>query len=766
MIFRKSYDENVNLNKIKKNLNIITFISIFSISFLIIIISLIGTFQLRNQNLKLISEKKEQVFKIYLQDLFQRLLLLSNSPPFIDYLYSGTISRQELENDLLKNMGHYVREEIIGYQIYDPSFERIISVGRTTGSEILLNLCYINNSLNANIGRCVAKIHVYLDHELVLKKIKEIEPSASICTDCSAFQIKDHQFINNFEIIGTKNFKIPFTLHINDYSQMLVFILASLFLMMIISGLNFYFNIKFINKYLYFPLKKLFDYVKMGSKNDNFILEEVKEIVEKIDELKNEIRQNEKIKKQDEIVKLAQVAHDIKSPLVALNAFAANASELPEENRIWVRNAIQRMQDIANSLILKHQEINNNADETIIDEALEPYSVQLLTCLINALVSEKRMQYRDFLGVEILENFSSSSYGLFANIQPKEFKRVISNLINNAVEALNEKGKITLDLQLSYDKVIFSITDNGRGIPPDVLPLLTQRGATFSKEGGSGLGLFHAKTVSERWGGQFEISSEVNVGTKILITLPKASEPQWFISTLNIYLKSTVVIIDDDASIHNIWNERFQNILKKEYHIKIIHFTNPTEVIKWHTTEKEGDLKNILYLCDYEFINHKYNGIDLINKLNILEDAILVTSRFEEEGFRDKCEKLGIKMIPKNLSYYVPIKIIVEKEKPHAILIDDELYVHSIWNLSAKERKIVCYQNPNIFLNEIDKYDFETPIYIDSCLANEIKGEEVSKKIFDLGFTEIYLATSFDKNHFPKMHWIKGVRGKDPPWVK
>ena len=761
----KNHLKKINLKKIQKNLNIVTFCSIFSVSFLIIIISLIGIFQLRNQNIKLIDEKKEQVFKIYLNDVFQRLLLLSNSTPFLDFLLSGAVSRNELENEMLNNFSHYVNEEITGYQLLDSSLNEIIKVGKITDSFLLLNLCYINNKLNSKLGRCIANLYVFFDKDTIFKKIQKIDPSVSHCSLCTNFGVDNGLIINDFEVIKSSNFKIPFTLKINNYTQTLIFVVISLIIMIIISFLNFYFNIKFLNNYIYLPLNKLYEYIKNDSNRGPFILEEIVDIVDKIDDLKNEIRKNEHKKKQDELTKLAQVAHDIKSPLVALNTFFAKATQLPEDNRILVRNAIQRMQDIANSLILKHQEIYNHNDGKNVTETVEPHSVQLLSSLIDSLISEKRMQYRDHLDIEIEGSFGVNSYGLFSKIQPKEFKRMLSNLINNAVESLNKKGNIILDLYSYKDKIIFSIKDNGIGIHPEILPKLMKRGATYGKVGGSGLGLYHAKKISEQWGGKLELKSEFSIGTQVLLTLPKVYEPSWFVSTLNISLDSTIVIIDDDASIHNIWNERFQLELKPEHNIKIIHFSNPGNVLLWYTRENKLDLDKIIFLCDYEFINHSYNGLDLISKLEIYKQSILVTSRYEEEGFKEKCEKMGIKMIPKNLTCFVPIKVDYFKEKPCAILIDDDLFIHSIWKMSAIDRNIVCYEKYDDFIIEVEKYDVNTPIYIDSHLGNGQKGEEIAKHIFEIGFRDIYLETGYDSNHFPKMDWIKGIIGKAPPWM-
>jgi len=72
-----------------------------------------------------------------------------------------------------------------------------------------------------------------------------------------------------------------------------------------------------------------------------------------------------------------------------------------------------------------------------------------------------------------------------------------------------------------------------------------------------------------------------------------------------------------------------------------------------------------LFLVDYEFVNSKETGLDLIEQLDLKKQAILVTSRYEEQEIRERVRNLGLKIIPKNFAPYIPISIdIVTKEPP------------------------------------------------------------------------------------------------------
>ena len=178
-----------------------------------------------------------------------------------------------------------------------------------------------------------------------------------------------------------------------------------------------------------------------------------------------------------------QVAHDIKSPLSALTVLQQDLIELPEEKRLLLRSAVQRIHDIANDLSSKKKPDESQA---------ENLSPQLLSGIIESLVSEKRLQHRSRMNVGIEADLGAASYGLFAKVQLREFKRVLSNLVNNAVEALGEAGGI-VTVSMSQESghgsesCVVRISDNGKGISADVLPKLMQRGETHGKEGGSGL---------------------------------------------------------------------------------------------------------------------------------------------------------------------------------------------------------------------------------------------------------------------------------------
>lgn len=354
---------------------------------------------------------------------------------------------------------------------------------------------------------------------------------------------------------------------------------------------------------------------------------------------------------QEELTATAlQVVHDIGSALSVLEMIVQSASlALPEDSRVGIRNAAQKMRDIANSLLKKAKRDFFSLDDSSLTR-------QPLYSVINQVVSEKRLQYCSHDNLNIYFDVHESSFGLFAIINVVEFSRVLSNVINNAVESIAVKnGEIAVSLLSDSDSIILQIEDNGIGMSRDLIDKIGQFGVTHGKINGNGLGLFHAKTTIENWGGKLEIQSEIECGTTVIIYLPKTQPPAWFAPRLEIQQGQTVVVIDDDESIHAVWRERFKCYQESVGQaISLLHFYSPDQLIVWKETE---DLtgRNVLYLCDHEFVGSNENGIDLITTLGINYLSILVTNRFYTDDVIIACEAANIKLLPKNMARIVPV---------------------------------------------------------------------------------------------------------------
>ncbi|MHB8668862.1 MAG: ATP-binding protein [Burkholderiales bacterium] len=105
---------------------------------------------------------------------------------------------------------------------------------------------------------------------------------------------------------------------------------------------------------------------------------------------------------------------------------------------------------------------------------------------------------------------------------PSQINQVFLNLITNAAQALPPAGgEIALTTRAQAEGVVVEVSDNGKGIPPDVLPKIFDPFFTTKEAGkGTGLGLSISHKIVEQHGGRIKVDSRVGKGTRFTVWLP------------------------------------------------------------------------------------------------------------------------------------------------------------------------------------------------------------------------------------------------------
>lgn len=100
-----------------------------------------------------------------------------------------------------------------------------------------------------------------------------------------------------------------------------------------------------------------------------------------------------------------------------------------------------------------------------------------------------------------------------------QLKQVLINLVRNAIEAVDTEGRIILSVSIKERMVSITVSDNGTGIPQEVLVKL---GTPFftTKESGTGLGLSVCYSIVQNHNGRIEVNSKVGEGTSFTVLLP------------------------------------------------------------------------------------------------------------------------------------------------------------------------------------------------------------------------------------------------------
>jgi signal transduction histidine kinase len=106
---------------------------------------------------------------------------------------------------------------------------------------------------------------------------------------------------------------------------------------------------------------------------------------------------------------------------------------------------------------------------------------------------------------------------------PSQINQVFLNLVNNAAQALGPgPGEIRVTTRREgAGHVAVEVADNGKGIPPEVLPKIFDPFFTTKEVGkGTGLGLSIVYKIVEQHGGKISVDSTVGVGTRFTVVLP------------------------------------------------------------------------------------------------------------------------------------------------------------------------------------------------------------------------------------------------------
>lgn len=501
------------------------------------------------------------------------------------------------------------------------------------------------------------------------------------------------------------------------------------------------------------PINRLLKLLRSNSEPNEFSAPY--EIMKLRREVETILKEKAEMTRKKELVKQAQqVAHDIRSPLQAIITAVKLSTNLPENMRVTISNAANRINDIANNLL----SVKESA-QLFDPNAKKASSREVIFFLLDSLLSEKRLEYRESaVQIHFVHEHAGESS---AYINKSQFKRAVSNIINNSVESTAEKVEIHVNLKIDAADVVIDIDDNGSGIAEENLQRVREEGVSLNKKGGAGLGLSHAIQYIESIGGHLQIDSVVGQGTRVQIRIPRSVAPDWFCNALVINADDNVVIIDDDQSIHDTWRYRFSGRFSNS--VIDIYSTK-----KFHQFVAENSVDNKTYLMDYEFIGSNENGLQLLAKHQLQNQSYLITSNVEVETLRNEALAQNVEIIPKSFVPYIPIKIQKNTSGAQAIyvLIDDYQAIRMAWQTAAKIKGVELYVFSNIkqCQSQIAKFSQDAIFYIDSDLGKGKTGEVFAKELHDQGFYNLYLATGSPAEQFYSCYWLKGIRDKSPPF--
>ena len=358
-------------------------------------------------------------------------------------------------------------------------------------------------------------------------------------------------------------------------------------------------------------------------------------------EQRRELRLREESSKAD---LASRVRHDIRSPLGALQIATQDLAGLPDDQKAIIRSGMDRLGEIVSELE------TIRGPRNVVRLRTEPSAPQSLLLLAQEIIQEKRLLLPR--GVALVKEFSQDALCLFARVNASEFKRSLSNLIDNAVEACGGRGRIVIRITRRENAAAVEIADNGSGIPSDELACVGTKGFT-TKQGGTGLGLFYAREFAIAAGGNLEIHSERSVGTTVSLHLPLSSASGPYVERVEVPAHGEVAILDDQTSTHLSWKLRLDELRARGGTFTLNVFSSPTEFLAWYRAKKR---QGALCLLDYDLGSGTMTGLDVARELGLGANAILVTGHYDSEDIQRECAEAGVRLLPKTYLSLVELK--------------------------------------------------------------------------------------------------------------
>ena len=249
------------------------------------------------------------------------------------------------------------------------------------------------------------------------------------------------------------------------------------------------------------------------NRNDEIgaLVKEYNKMLLKLDESAAALAKSERESAWQEMAK--QVAHEIKNPLTPMKLsmqFLQNAIEngAPNIKELGAR--------VSATLVEQIDHLSQIAGEFSRFATIEKATPEVFN-INDALVSMKQLyssdDKTDFTWKLLFEK-------IFINADKTHINRILTNLILNGIQAVDENTKphITIEESVVDSVVQIKITDNGTGISDEIKPRIFMPNFT-TKSSGTGLGLAMCKRMAEQAGGDLQYESSDN-GTSFFLTLP------------------------------------------------------------------------------------------------------------------------------------------------------------------------------------------------------------------------------------------------------
>ena len=216
---------------------------------------------------------------------------------------------------------------------------------------------------------------------------------------------------------------------------------------------------------------------------------------------------------------IATLTHDLRTPLLAaiqtLTFFLNGAlGELDEKQKLLLATMQKSNEDLLGLVNALLEVYKYDADKLELTKTnFNMYNlVEQVYNELQPLAQTKEIEFK----------IECTNKDLTVNADRSEIRRVICNLCGNAINYTQNGGRVIITLKNEGNDLIFSVSDNGSGIPQEDIPNMFQRfsqGTSKKRSTGTGLGLYLSRQIIESHGGKIWLESTLNKGSEFSFLL-------------------------------------------------------------------------------------------------------------------------------------------------------------------------------------------------------------------------------------------------------
>jgi signal transduction histidine kinase len=226
--------------------------------------------------------------------------------------------------------------------------------------------------------------------------------------------------------------------------------------------------------------------------------------------MEKEMQRSERINRLGKLT--LQIAHDLRNPLGTVSGLAQilTMSIKNDKGKRYGREILNATK-IINDLIGDMLDFSK-------DQELQIEVFDFITFTKEIVNNFKKTEKIKDKKIKIDIKYNKGNYEIVAD--KEKLRRVFNNLINNACDALTEKGQININISEKNGNIIAKIKDNGTGIPESQKDEIFEPFVT-NKKNGTGLGLSIVQRIISSHKGKIFVDSKEGEGTEFTIELPK-----------------------------------------------------------------------------------------------------------------------------------------------------------------------------------------------------------------------------------------------------